>query len=368
MNVYEWLESPDVREYLEGLHYEFTLPEAFYVIRENEQRALEEKFAAWEELLDVMPDCPFSMESDNIAVWKEALGAVPGWSFSIESDCGGKVETVSFHMAIREFIGYQKGLLEEAFRKDGAGAYGAWDVKDGKRVSLSEYLAENWQELEQVMDHNRSDVFSLLTTLEGNQYRLEICVNRKKQVTEIGVVRRREGDFGGVGICVNQPLQAYQPALPIPFCRGDIVDEGDDYPMVLDYIAGWSEEELLRNGLFPHREDKKISVGYGLLSLEDDYNNVIISGEISVAPIRLQYYRKPLKGSKRVLRAVSSYLKGDLELGQMCMAYHIFAKGWEARSLRNELIESFEQDNKGIDIAFAAGLELNEGPEGEMDE
>ena len=28
MNVYEWLESPDVREYLEGIHYEFTLPEA----------------------------------------------------------------------------------------------------------------------------------------------------------------------------------------------------------------------------------------------------------------------------------------------------------------------------------------------------
>lgn len=40
MNVYEWLENPDVREYLEGIHYEFTLPEAFYVIRENEQRAL----------------------------------------------------------------------------------------------------------------------------------------------------------------------------------------------------------------------------------------------------------------------------------------------------------------------------------------
>ena len=56
MNVYEWLESPDVREYLEGIHYEFTLPEAFYVIRENEQRALEEKIAAWEELLNVMPD------------------------------------------------------------------------------------------------------------------------------------------------------------------------------------------------------------------------------------------------------------------------------------------------------------------------
>lgn len=367
MNLYEWLESPDVREYLESIHYEFTLPEAFYVIRENEQRALEVKIAAREELLDVMQDCPFSIEPDNIVEWKEELGAVPGWSFSMESDCIGRVETASFHMAVREFIGYQKGLLEEAFRKDGAGAYGAWDVKDGKEVPLSEYLAKNWQEMERAMDHNRRDCCSLLTTLGANQDRLEIFVNRKKQVTDISVLRRKEGR-PGIGIFVGQPLQAYQPVLPIPFCRGDIVHEGDDDPMVLDYIAGWSEEELLRNGLSPRREDEKISVGYVLLILEGAYNNEIIRGDISVAPIRLQYYRKPLKGSERVLRAVSSYLKGDLELGQMCMAYHIFAKRWEARRLRNELIESLEQDNKGIDIARAAGLELNEGPEGEMDE
>ena len=113
----------------------------------------------------------------------------------------------------------------------------------------------------------------------------------------------------------------------------------------------------MRNGLSPRREDEKISVGYVLLILEGAYNNEIIRGDISVAPIRLQYYRKPLKGSERVLRAVSSYLKGDLELGQMCMAYHIFAKEWETRRLRNELIDSFEQDNKDIDIARAAGLE-----------
>ena len=101
MNVYEWMESSDVREYLESVHYEFTLPEAFYVIRENRQRALEEKFAAWEELMDAMPDCPFS----------------------IESDAGGKVETASLHKSIREFIGQQRELLEVVCRKDETGVY-----------------------------------------------------------------------------------------------------------------------------------------------------------------------------------------------------------------------------------------------------
>lgn len=101
MNLYEWLESPDVREYLESIHYEFTLPEAFYVIRENEQRALEEKFAAWEELLAAMPDCLFSGETES----------------------GKKIVIESFHKSVREFIGQQRELLEVVCRKDETGVY-----------------------------------------------------------------------------------------------------------------------------------------------------------------------------------------------------------------------------------------------------
>ena len=81
-----------------------------------------------------------------------------------------------------------------------------------------------------------------------------------------------------------------------------------------------------------------------------------------VLPQQLQYYRKPLKESEWVLQAVSSYLKGDLDLGQMCMAYHIFAKEWEARSLREEFIDSMDEE-----IACAAGLGLDEGVEGGID-
>lgn len=339
MNVYEWFESPDVREYLESIHYEFTLPEAFYVIRENEQRPLEEKIAAWEELLDAMPDCPFSMEPD----------------------CGAKIATESFHKSVREFIEQKRGLLEEAFRKDGAGAYGAWDIKDGKEVSLSEYLA-NWQDLDRTLDYNRVEAWPLGTEWKENHNGLRIWVNRKKQVTEIRVEKRGEWGYTEYE---NHPLQEYQLPLPTPFCRGDIVDNGHGYPMALDYIAGWSKERLLENGLFPQREDVK-SVGYGLFDPRDDYDdvlNMIDCDEISVAPIRLKYYRKPLKGSKQVLRAVSSYLKGDLDLGKMCMAYHIFAKKWEVRSLRTQLIDSYNFDNRDIDIAHAAGLDLGQGEE-----
>ena len=101
MNVYEWVESPDVREHLEKIHYEFTLPEAFCVVRSNQRRALEEKIAAWEELLAAMPDCPFSFESKS----------------------GEKIETDSFHRSARKCIEELRNLLEDVCRKDEKGVY-----------------------------------------------------------------------------------------------------------------------------------------------------------------------------------------------------------------------------------------------------
>ena len=326
MNAYEWLASPDVREYLEGIHYEFTLPEAFYVIRENEQRALEEKIAAWEELLNVMPDCPFS----------------------IESDAGGKVETASLHKSIREFIGQQRELLEVVCRKDETGVYSVilgCVHKEGKGVALSDFLDKNWKKFE------GKGTLRLTKTWSGKQRHngiLFFCVNAEKQVTEIVPDLSYR----------THPLQLHWLPLPTPFHRGDILDLGDGTPAVLDFIGSWNKEELLANGLSPQLfegENKRGAAAYQFGGERQDAPRMI--ERCFVLPQQLQYYRKPLKESEWVLQAVSSYLKGNLDLGQMCMAYHIFAKEWEARSLRTELIESFEQDNKDIDIARAAGLE-----------
>ena len=149
MNVYEWLESPDVREYLEGIHYEFTLPEAFYV-----------------ELLNVMPDCPFS----------------------IESDAGGKVETASLHKSIREFIGQQRELLEVVCRKDETGVYSVilgGVHKEGKGVALSEFLDKNWEKFE------GKGTLRLTKTWSGKQRHngiLFFCVNAEKQAPAVALV------------------------------------------------------------------------------------------------------------------------------------------------------------------------------------
>lgn len=315
MNVYEWVESPDVREHLEKIHYEFTLPEAFCVVRSNQRRALEEKIAAWEELLATMPDCPFSFESKS----------------------GEKIEIDSFHRSARKYIEELRNLLEDVCRKDEKGVYkvaAPQRYKEGKGVALSEFLEENWKEFK------GKSILPSAKIWKGKRKCLFFYVNPQKQVITIGN---------------DHPLQQYWVPLPTPFRRGDILDIGLSTPVVLEYIGSWSEDELLENGLSPkifdEDEDKTTGTAYSLFKEKsEDTPNMI--EDILVCPLRLRYYRKPLEESETLLLAVSNYLKGNLTLDQMCMAYHVLAKEWEARALRKDFGELYDED-----VVCAAGLE-----------
>ena len=112
---------------------------------------------------------------------------------------------------------------------------------------------------------------------------------------------------------------------------------------------------MVENGLSPKTfdedEDKTIGTAYSLYKEKsEDTPNMI--EKILVYPHRLRYYRKPLEESETLLLAVSNYLKENLTLDQMCMAYHVLAKEWEARALRKDFGELYDED-----VVCAAGLE-----------
>ena len=56
MDVYCTIDSPDIRSYLQEIRYQFTIEEAAYLVWQCRRVTLEEKFAAWEEIVDTMPD------------------------------------------------------------------------------------------------------------------------------------------------------------------------------------------------------------------------------------------------------------------------------------------------------------------------
>ena len=58
MNVYELVNSKDIRGYLEEIHYEFNTIQVVWLIYANKKLKYAEKKAAWSEVMETMPDQP----------------------------------------------------------------------------------------------------------------------------------------------------------------------------------------------------------------------------------------------------------------------------------------------------------------------
>ena len=101
MNYYRFLDSRDIRNHLENMEYPLSTPEAAYLVWQCRRVTLEEKFAAWEEIVDTMPD-----------------SAIIGRPF------GGRERVDSVHQFLRDYIAFQKQRLVE-FSQPGRWVYTA---------------------------------------------------------------------------------------------------------------------------------------------------------------------------------------------------------------------------------------------------
>ena len=55
MNIFRFINSKDIREYLRELQHQFTVPEAAFLIYMSRTVPLKEKFDAWQEIINTMP-------------------------------------------------------------------------------------------------------------------------------------------------------------------------------------------------------------------------------------------------------------------------------------------------------------------------
>ena len=57
MDIYRFIDSRDMREHLQKLNYAFTTPEAAFLVYWYKAATLEERIAAWREIIHTMPNC-----------------------------------------------------------------------------------------------------------------------------------------------------------------------------------------------------------------------------------------------------------------------------------------------------------------------
>lgn len=64
MDILNFLNSKSVAEHLKKINYKFSPQEAAFIVWNSQNKTLDEKFAAWKEIIDTMPDCAVKCRFD----------------------------------------------------------------------------------------------------------------------------------------------------------------------------------------------------------------------------------------------------------------------------------------------------------------
>ncbi len=123
--------------------------------------------------------------------------------------------------------------------------------------------------------------------------------------------------------------------IPTPFKRGDILVSKDEIEctdtdiFVLDYLCTWRDglEAFLARGNY----DSTDMLGYGYYLCNEDSPKFIRDEKWNYD--RFEYYKGELKGNTRILKAVSSLIKDEIDIELFTSAYDIYKKESEDISI-----------------------------------
>lgn len=112
MDIFKYIESKDIREYLQSLDYQFTAAQAVDIVNKCLHLTLADKLNAYQEIIDTMPDC-------------KLLGK------------GSEIGPISAHDFLREYIAVQRKLTDMYLRTEANTGYwllGYWTEPDFTRA------------------------------------------------------------------------------------------------------------------------------------------------------------------------------------------------------------------------------------------
>lgn len=258
MDVYRFINSRDVAEHLKCIGYEFTMPEAAFLVYWSRHATLEEKRAAWLELADTMPDCGMpgrrythpipsfrrflldfaKLKEREVALFFETGGCV------YSDDCGGISYGEALFDSAASCIDYLRSILDDDFDSL---TIAKRPLNKPGQAFVSEPFAGRLQ-----LDH-------------------------AFRITDVDVYDKDHPDPE-----LSLQFREMWFAFPTPFRRGDIVRDTADTnarPLVLESLCTWSRDDYLANGF--REGERAVEMADKLLSLhamEGDFTDLSWSG------------------------------------------------------------------------------------------
>ena len=323
MDFYQFVNSPDVREHLRKIRYEFSPAEAAWFVYQSRTATLKEKHEAWQTIIDTMPDS------------------------AIEIGHGDKQS--SLHIFLRSCMQKQNELADALFRSEQRIVYQA-RVRDAE--------SRRWYDCDGVFPTCKACCSAAAAEEAIDRIRIR-RLSPYDAAIDIVAELRPDGEL--LSVEENRPSDAETDysyifenmwfCFPTPFQPGDIVHDPEQRgycggPFVL---TGTTEDYCREHPDYRGCDSSDMNA-WGYFQNED-------SGEIYYECMEnymdCEYYRGDLGGKRRVLTAMSNFLKGNIDVSLFARAYHQI------------LLEEAAKDSRPRDITDE-GLRLAGLPEGEQ--
>ena len=330
MDILRFINSKDIREYLKTINYEFNSLEAAWLIYQCRNATIEEKHAAWRELINTMPDC----EIKQAAICRHSL-----------------------HSFLNEFLKTENKILNEFFNNTENSIYSyewwednMWHPRNPYCSNYEDILA-SYDSLEKCFSKN-----GVYSTEYERPEKYRIIKQELNNGTIITVIFSKDNKVinYSFGFSPSNNEYLYDESVlftfdnlyfnfPTPFKKGDILCiqyEQSDIPrhlhrgpFVLTELC--TENTMLQKILRPFE-----MVASGIFQNE----NRLIYEAPTTNYMDLEYYRCELDGKKQILKAFRDFYMNKLNVIDLTNTYHLTL----TQENTND-IEYFVKNNKKSD-------------------
>lgn len=353
MDILSFVNSKDIRKHLQDIGYECSPLEAAWLIYQCKSATVEERHAAWNELIATMPDCP-------VRHGRSSRGDTY------------RLDYPSLHQLLRDFMRLEERVIRD-FREDTVSPggkpfvfrlkyYYREECEYNDRYYHSKTLYSSYQKALAAMEvyDDVGEIAVEKFELDSDHRCQELFLTTARKILSIDpacVLTDEELDLS----CVFDWLWF---EFPTPFKKGDIVYDrrravhgplcSGPFVMSDDGALGWLSE--------PHRErllesgdtTDMCTGGYFM-----DEDGCLYSETSNSNYMDLEYFPvEQLTGAQRTLKALGNFLKGEIDVVLFARAYHQirianYAEGAMPRDYTDEgmilagLREAKEESNEG---------------------
>ena len=314
MDIYRFIDSRDIREHLKKLDYQFSTPETAFLVWHCRTATLNEKIAAWEDIISTMPNC--SMSPRRFWHWRD----IPNFRDFLRQYIALQNRYVQKFKSSNDVIYRWKESHENEYFEIDPHAYTTYWQCFGKAI---DWMTECKEDETCNENHLGFIVEKLLVDPSEEQEADCLFFNHHGEITDMRCAYDNEED-----LALDNTFDGMFFAFPTPFHVGDIVcsfDRTND-PFVLSSMKTWGTKQASEE--FPQKSAKE-AAGYGHLLEEHEKNGDVSdmmcygytmwdqgeSGGLFAEYVDWVYYldielaRKPLEGAYQPLKAISYYFK-----------------------------------------------------------